>query len=91
MSRDQLAEKYRGEHAALQRHSGALREHGVEAVALLAEGEPVAKILAEADSHEVDAIIVGHHRDGVLQNAMAAPIAEALMRRAEVPVVVVPY
>lgn len=62
---------------------------GVEFRIETSVGQPVEEIVAFADEHDVDQIIVGNHgRDGV-SRVLLGSVAEKTVRRAPIPVTVV--
>lgn len=56
----------------------------------VAMGEPSFEILAAADRHAVDLIVMGTRASGVMTRALMGSIADAVLRRASCPVLAVP-
>lgn len=88
--RDKVAEEYRAEHREIQAMEKAVRDQGVEASALLVQGFPVEKIVAEADRLKATRIILGSHGHSALHNLLVGSVADGVLRHAHCPVVVVP-
>jgi nucleotide-binding universal stress UspA family protein len=88
--RDQVAEEYRREHRRLQALAESLRVQGVDAAALLVQGAIVETVLAQAESLDAGLIVVGSHGHGAAYDLLVGSISAGLIRKAEVPVVVVP-
>jgi nucleotide-binding universal stress UspA family protein len=55
---------------------------------VLLEGDTVSAILDQARDREVDLIIVGSHGRGGIQRAILGSVAEGILRRSPVPVLV---
>lgn len=67
------------------------REEGVDADAVTIEHEDVTSgILAYADEHDVDAIVMGTHGRTGPRRWLTGSVAEGVVRGARVPVMVVP-
>ena len=56
---------------------------------LVQKGDPVAHILATAESMSCDLIVMGSHGYGTLKDAMMGGTARRVLRRAKVPVLLV--
>jgi nucleotide-binding universal stress UspA family protein len=90
MTHEELAERYLDEQDQLAVLVGQLRESDVNASALLAQGDPAKTVLSEARRLEVELIVVGSHGHGLLFDALLGSVSAAVLRHAEVPVLVVP-
>ena len=88
--RDQVASTMQREHRALQQHAEALRTRGLDATALSIQGPTTEKIVEEAQHLEADLIVVGSHGHGLAYRALLGSVSTDLLKRAKVPVVVVP-
>ena len=88
--RDQVAEEYHREHRRLQAFAESLRAQGVDATALLVRGSIVETVLAEAEALDAGLIVVGSHGHGAAYHLLVGSISAGIIRKAEVPVVVVP-
>jgi len=89
--RDQVADHLREEHQQLQAIAAEMRKAGIETTALLAQGPTAEKILAEAESHEADLIVMGSHGRGAMVRALLGSVSEQVLRKAHCPVIVVPH
>lgn len=56
---------------------------------LIAEGRPSTEIVAHADKHDVDLIVMGTHGRSGLGRAFLGSVADNVIRQAECPVMVV--
>jgi nucleotide-binding universal stress UspA family protein len=67
------------------------QESGLSQVeALVDVGGPVERIVAAAEEHDVDVIVVGAHDKGFLRRLIDPSISEGVVHRAHRPVLVVP-
>ncbi|SHG83756.1 universal stress protein [Halobaculum gomorrense] len=64
-------------------------EAGVDAVATLREGVPADELLACVDEVGADVVVVGTHGRGGARRVLLGSVAEAIVRTADVPVLVV--
>jgi nucleotide-binding universal stress UspA family protein len=90
MLRDQAASELHHEHNYMQRLTGALRDRGINATALLLEGTTVKTILEEADRLDADLIVVSSHSHGLLYRALLDGTGERLLNQSTRPVLFVP-
>ncbi len=67
-----------------------LRAEGVQAQTEVAEGQPIDAILQIAKKHRGDLIVMGSHGRTGLRRLFLGSIAEAVLRSADIPVLVVP-
>jgi len=88
--RDRVARDLRDDHRQLQAMADGLRERGLEATALLVQGPTVETILAEAEKLEADLVALGSHGRGFAYRALLGSISEGVLRRAHVPLLIVP-
>lgn len=89
--RDTAAHMLRDEHRKLQNLAGDLTKRGCEAEALLVEGHcTVEKILDEAQRLQADLIVMGSHGHGKVFDLLVGSTCEGVLRRAGVPVLIVP-
>lgn len=88
--REAVAERFRQEHRDLQELATQVREHGVEATALLVQGATVEKLLAEADRLDSAHIVVGTHGRGAVGRMLLGSVSEGVVRHATTPVTVIP-
>lgn len=88
--RDAVAERFRKEHRELQAIAERVREHGVDATALLVQGPTVEKILEESARLDSAHIVVGSHGRGAVGRMLLGSVSEAVVRQAGTPVTVIP-
>ena len=88
--RDNIAERLRNEHRALQEHAETLRRQSIDCKALMIQGEPVSAILDEADKLGASFIVAGSHGKGLLSQMLLGGVSEDLVRKATLPVHLVP-
>lgn len=90
LSRDEIAHQLRDEHRELQEHGARIEAEGVQVAALLLPGDPVVKILEEAEKLNVDLIVMGSHGHGAIYELLVGSVTEGVLRRSCRPVLVVP-
>jgi len=66
------------------------RLSGLECNALQVQGPTAEKILEEADRLHAGWIVLGSHGHGALYHLLVGSVAEAVLRKAKVPVVIIP-
>ena len=88
--RDQVAREFHEEHAKLRTMADRLRATGYEVTALLVQGPTVQTILKEAEKVEAEVIVVGSHGRGKLFDLVVGSVSAGVIRKAKVPVLVVP-
>ncbi|MDP2470958.1 MAG: universal stress protein [Candidatus Palauibacterales bacterium] len=88
--RHEVAVEFKREHDQLQALAGRLREAGHRVTALMVQGPTVATILEQADRVEAEVIVVGSHGRGKLFDVMVGSVSAGVIRKAKVPVLVVP-
>ncbi len=88
--RDSVARHLREEHLTLQKHQDTFRQEGLEVTSMLVPGVPVRKIVAEVDRLKPDLIIIGSHGHGALYHLLMGSVAEAVVKHASCPVLIVP-
>jgi nucleotide-binding universal stress UspA family protein len=89
--RDQVAEHLREEHQRLQSTAADLRQAGLDATALLVQGATAEKILAEAEKHAADLIVMGSHGRGAMYRTLMGSVSERVLRKAACPVTIIPH
>jgi universal stress protein A len=72
--------------AELAQLGALVRERGVAARELVAQGKPSAEIVKAAREHDVDVIVLGTHGKGMLDKALFGSTTERVVRRAPCPV-----
>jgi len=88
--RDQVAHDTKTEHARLQKDARALEKTGLKVTPLLLQGPPGETIVAEAERLEADLIIIGSHGHGAFHKTLVGSTSEDVLRKARIPVMVIP-
>ena len=88
--RHQVAHELREEHHQVGTLAHALAACGIEATPLLVQGSTVDTILREAERLQADLIVVGSHGHGAVYDLLIGSTSEGVVRKATVPVLVVP-
>ena len=64
-------------------------EHEIVATTVLLRGDPVGQIVAYADSHDVDLIIIGTRGHGALAGALLGSVSRGVLTESKRPVLIV--
>lgn len=88
--RQQVARHLREDHRKVQALAEEARGRGIEVTALLVQGPTVLTLLDEASKLAVDLIVLGSHGRGAVLRALLGSTSEGVLRKAEVPVLIVP-
>lgn len=88
--RSQVAQGFHQEHQQLQAMANTLREQGIEAKALLVQGETGQVIVEQAEKLGADAIIVGASAHGALYHFILGDTIQDVMRESGKPVFIMP-
>jgi nucleotide-binding universal stress UspA family protein len=88
--RETLAGRFRQEHERLLAYSRQIRDGGIDCNALLVRGKSDDVILAMADKHQADMIVLGSHGKGVTAQLLLGSTSRGVLHKAKVPVHVVP-
>lgn len=64
-------------------------EHGIVATTVLLRGDPVDEIVAYADSHDADLIVVGSRGHGAIAGALLGSVSRGVLAESKRPVLVV--
>jgi nucleotide-binding universal stress UspA family protein len=88
--RGQVAAELHASHRQLQQLADRMRASGVEVTALQLQGATVATVLAEADRLGAELIVLGSHGHGAVYELLVGSVAEGVVRRSKVPVLLVP-
>ena len=88
--RREVAAEFRHEHEFLQHLATCLRDRGVDANALLVEGATIRTILKEAERLDIDLIVVGCHKHGLIYGALVDVTEEGLLSNCSRPIMFVP-
>ena len=88
--RHDVAVEFKREHDELHALADRLREQGHEVTALMIQGPTVKTILEQAEKLEAEVIVVGSHGRGKLFDVVVGSVSAGVIRKAKVPVLVVP-
>jgi len=86
----EVSERYLDERDQLGDLAKQLTEVGVNATALIVQGEPVKTILSETKRLGAELIVVGSHGHGLLFDALVGSVSAGLLRKSDLPVLIVP-
>jgi len=90
MLRKEIAAELHHEHEFLQQLAKCLRDRDIDASALLLEGATIKTILKESGRLNIDLIVLGCHKHGLLFGALLDPTEEGLLSRCTRPLMFVP-
>ena len=88
--RKEMAGELRHEHKSLQHLAQSLRERHADVTALLVEGAIIRTILDESERLDIDLIVLGCHRHGLLYGALTEFTEEGLLSKCPRPIMFVP-
>jgi len=88
--RHEVAAELCKEHEVLQRLAQCLRNRDIDAKALLIEGATIKTILKESDRLDIDLILLGCHRHGLLYGVLTEFTEEGLLGKCPCPIMFVP-
>ncbi|MBX3703692.1 MAG: universal stress protein [Steroidobacteraceae bacterium] len=88
--RSQVAAENRDRHLRLGQLAEHLRAGGLDATALLLQGATVETLVAEAGKLSAELIVLGSHGHGAVYDLLVGSVAEGVVRRSKVPVLLVP-
>ncbi|MCG6865985.1 MAG: universal stress protein [Thiogranum sp.] len=88
--RKEMAGELRHEHKSLQHLAQSLRERHADVTALLVEGAIIRSILDESERLDIDLIVLGCHRHGLLYGALTEFTEEGLLSKCPRPIMFVP-
>lgn len=88
--RTQVARALRDEHRRLEAHAEALRQANVAASHLMVQGSTVETILEQSERFGADLVVLGSHGRGALFHLLAGSVAQGVLKKSRVPVLVVP-
>jgi len=88
--RDRRANVLRHEHQSLQKYADLLREKGLDANALLVQGETVLSVLDEAERLKADLIVLGNHHRNLFHKVASNRVSDILLRKSTYPLLLVP-
>lgn len=88
--RREVAAELHHEHEFLRYLAQCLRERGINATALLVEGATIRTILNESDRLDIDLIVLGCHKHGMLYGALMDVTEEGLLSKCPRPIMFIP-
>jgi len=88
--RKEMSGELRHEHRFLHHLAQSLRERHIDATALLVEGPVVRTILDESARFDIELIILGCHRHGLLFGALTEFTEEGLLSKCPRPIMFIP-
>jgi nucleotide-binding universal stress UspA family protein len=88
--RREVSAELRHEHEFLQHLAQCLRDRDIDATALLVEGAEIRTILKESDRLDIDLIVLGCHRHGLLYGALMDVTEEGLLSKCTRPIMFIP-
>jgi nucleotide-binding universal stress UspA family protein len=88
--RREIADELCKEHEVLQRLAQCLRNRDIDAKALLIEGATIKTLLKESDRLDIDLILLGCHRHGLLYGVLTEFTEEGLLSKCPSPIMFVP-
>lgn len=75
--------------ALLEDAASVAEEQGVVSTSILLKGDTVDEIVASADSHDVDLIVVGSRGHGAIASALLGSVSRGVLSESKRPVLVV--
>lgn len=88
--RKEIVAEYRHEHEFLQQLAKCMHDRGIEAQALMVQGNTVHTILKESERLEIDLIIAGCHKQGIIYGALLDDTEEGLLSKCTRPIMFIP-
>ena len=88
--RREVADELCKEHEVLQYLAQCLRNRDIDSKALLIEGATIKTILKESDRLDIDLILLGCHRHGLVYGVLTEFTEEALLSKCPCPIMFVP-
>ena len=81
---------YPDQYRKLAALTSSLRDKGVDAELLFVSGTAVEEILAVADEHQIDLVVMGSHGHGALYGLLVGTVTEGVLHQAGCPMLIVP-
>lgn len=75
--------------ALLEAAAATAAEHEIDATTALLRGDPVSEIVAYAESHDVDLIVVGSRGHGAIASALLGSVSRGVLSESKRPVLIV--
>jgi nucleotide-binding universal stress UspA family protein len=88
--RREIAAEFRHEHEFLQHLAQCLRDRDIDATALLVQGATIRTILKESERLDIDLLVLGCHRHGLLYGALLDTTEEGLLSKCPRPIMLIP-
>lgn len=88
--RNAVARELVEERREIEKIEKSIKQAGVPVRALVIQGFPADKIVAEAEKLNADSIIMGSHGHGLLHHLLVGSVTEGVLRKARCPVTIVP-
>ena len=77
------------DHVLLEEAAAVATEHGVFSTTAMLRGDTVDEIVAYADSHDVDLIVVGSRGHGAIAGALLGSVSRGVLGESKRPVLIV--
>ena len=77
------------DHVVLEEAAAIASEHGVISTTAMLRGDTVNEIVAYADSHDVDLIVVGSRGHGAIAGALLGSVSRGVLGESKRPVLIV--
>ncbi len=87
---DERAEELAAEQDEMQKMIDALRADGIDAQGYMKTDETVGGLIGFAEHREASMIIIGTHSRNLLSRVLMGSVAEGVVRKSKLPVLVVP-
>ncbi len=68
----------------------SIKDDAADAHGVIVEGSPLHCMLEHVEKHTIDLVIVGAHGHGALASILLGSVAEGMVRKAQVPTLVIP-
>ena len=88
--RKEIAAEFHREHEFLQQLARCLRERQIDATALLVQGAIIKTILKESDRLDIDLVVLGCEKHGLLYGAIFDNTEENLLSKCQRPIMFIP-
>jgi nucleotide-binding universal stress UspA family protein len=88
--RDSRASQLKKEHRLMEENSKKIEAEGIQCQGVLIKGATVDMISEEARKLDIDLIITGHHEHSALYKAFFGSVTKGVIKKADIPVLVVP-
>lgn len=85
-----LPGRYPDEYRKLAALTASLRSKGIDAELIFVGGSPSNKILAAAEEHQADLLVIGSHGHGAMYELLMGSVTRDVVHRADVPILLIP-